>query len=156
MLTAADALKAKEEHASKFRIGNPVLEEMHDAGTRDVLGISDEDFIVYAHMVAPYEGEPPEDYRVLNFFVMDLVTQLAKSLEPVLAPLLLDYLRKEYGDGDLSELEQGIDDFIWESQTDYMPMVDPDSKTLHFDIELVLSMDSEEGDPDLDVPPDEA
>jgi hypothetical protein len=149
VLNSQEIAQAVAASTSTFSIGVPILLEMHDAGNRDVLGLSDEDFAVFAHMSAPYQGTPPEDPRVLNALVMDMVTEKMQTLEASLGQPLLNFLRKEYGDGDLSDFEEdGLKDFIWESQIDYVAMVDEDQKQVHFDIELTLVMESMSEEPE--------
>lgn len=134
----AESLKTLKENLT---IGDPTLEEIHDAGNREILGISEEDFVLYAHMSVTYEGDPGEDYRTLNAFVLDIVTDNLESFNTALSGPVHEYLKENYGDGDLSDLEDGLDDFIWESQIDFMPLLDPSNKKLYFDIELVLVLE---------------
>jgi len=138
----AESVKALE---GSFKIGDPSLEEIHDAGNREVLGLSDEDFTLYAHMSASYEGEPPEDIRVLNGLVLNIVSDNLDEFNTQLALPVTEYLKANYGDGDLSDITDGLEDFIWESQVDYLPMLDPENKRVYFDIEMLLVMEENKG-----------
>lgn len=144
MVNTEEMARDLKELKNNFFVGDPVLEEIHDADNRELLGLSDYDFTLFAHMSARYEGEPPESYRVLNAFILDMVTDHREDFNTDLAKPVIDYLNDHYSDGDLSELQDGIDDFIWESQIDYIPMLDPENKRIYFDIELILVMESTE------------
>lgn len=132
---------AKSVKESNFTIGDPALEEIHDAGNREVIGLSDEDFTLYAHMSSTYEGEPPESIRVLNSLVLDTVTANIDEFNKQLEGPVKEYLEKNYGDVDLTDLQDGLENFIWESQIDYLPMLDPENKKIYFDVELILVME---------------
>lgn len=145
MLSSQEVAQKVLETANTFTVGTPALMEMHDANNRDVIGLDDEDFAVFAHMSTDYKGTPPEDPRVLNSLIMDLVKAKKQVLEAVLLAPLYSFLRTEYGDGDLSDFDKGdVKDFIWESQIDYFVMVDEENGRVHFDIELVLDMETSE------------
>lgn len=141
MLNTKDIAAAIDEAKEEINLGDPVLEEIHDAGNRDLLGISEEDFALYAHMSTVYEGELPASYRVLNAIILDMVTDNLEAFNTTLSKPTHDYIKANYGDGDLSDLEEGLEDFIWESQIDFMSSIDAENKRIYFDIELVLSME---------------
>lgn len=156
MLSTNEIARKLEELKESFTLEQAVLDEIHDSGNREIMGISEEDFIIFAHMYLPYKGNIPEDYRVLNAFISDFVAKNRAALEEVLSEPVIEYLQRDYGDGDLSDITGGISDYFWEQQIDYLPMVDPDNQVIYFDIELNFVMESDEDDESEDTPPDEA
>ena len=129
-----------------FSISNVRLVGMHDADNKLMLALDEDDFTVYAHMIADFAGDPPENYRVLNSIVMDKVTGMLGVLTKELSSPLQKFIMDEYADvADITDvMEEGLDDFIWESQVDYMAMLDVESSHVYFDIELVLEMEKTE------------
>lgn len=142
MLKTSEIAKKVQECRESFKLGTPLVEEVHDSGNREIMGISEEDFVLFAAMSVPYQGEPPSDYRVLNAIISDMMASSYKDMETLLAKPVLTYLTLEYRDADYTELLNGLEDYIWEEQLDYTPMVDPDAKTVHFSIELTFQMES--------------
>jgi len=110
----------------------------------------DQDFSAYleiwANVKLSYEGIPPESYRVLNKMLQDWVDEHEKELKTQINPKLTDFLKENYKDIDLSDLNTDFDDYIWEDQVDYMPEIDEDSKEINFVLELVLEVDEDEAE----------
>jgi hypothetical protein len=142
--------------ASNFKLkdvkfeGFESLEETKVETTKD----SDEDMYaqldVWANMSISYEGEAPDTYRVLNATIMDWVEENDDDLKKVINPKLVPFLKGQYPDVDVSDLQQDFDDYIWEDQVDYMPDVDDEAKTIKFSIELVLDIEEPDDEDDGD------
>lgn len=98
---------------------------------------------IWADMVLSYEGDPPDSYRVLNAAIMDWVEEHDEDLKKVINPRLIPFIKGRYTDVDVSDLKEDFDDYIWEDQVDYMPVVDEDDKTIKFSLELVLDIEDE-------------
>jgi hypothetical protein len=90
-----------------------------------------------------YEGDLPDSYRVLNASIMDWVEEHEAELKKVINPKLVPFLKGQYPDVDVSDLQEDFDDYIWEDQVDYMPNPDEEAKTIKFSIELVLDIEDE-------------
>jgi len=99
---------------------------------------------VWAELILPYEGTPPESYRILNSMLMDWVDENEQELKKIINPELVAFLDGQYKDVDTSDLDQDFDDYIWEDQVDYMPIVDEDKKEITFTLELVLEIEEDE------------
>lgn len=143
MLTTKEIAEEVENNTYGFSIRKTEIGEIHDAGNRELLGLSEEDFTLFVEFEASYEGEPPEEIRVLNAFVSDFVTVNKEKLEKEIEEPLSLFLKKEYGDGDLSDFGQEGGDFIWESQIDFVPLINPDENKIHFNVELLLVLETE-------------
>lgn len=111
---------------------------------------------IWAKFRISYEGEPPESYRVLNGMIQDWVDDadgkidgekdIDYNLKKEVNPKLIAYLKENYKDIDVSDLDSDVDDYIWEDQVDYMPEVDEEKKQIEFVVELVLEVDENDED----------
>ena len=145
MLTISEMASLLEKATKQVSLTGVTVEEIHDSGNRESLGIVEEDFVLFAEVSAPFTGELPSEYRVLNALVSDYVTKNYKDIETLLFRPVLSFLNREYPDSDYTDLLGGMVDFVWEDQLDYTPMVDEENGRLRFSIELVLEMESREG-----------
>jgi hypothetical protein len=136
----------KEASEAKLTLGEPIIGDIHDSGNKEASGVEAEDFIMYAQVAVPCEGNIPEDHRVLNVIISDYMADKKSVLETSLQKPVLSFLVREYqGVADYSEVLNGMEDFIWEDQVDYLPLVDKTSNRIFFTIELLLEMDTQEG-----------
>lgn len=101
---------------------------------------------VWAKFTLKYDGEPPESYRTLNAMIMDWVDSNENRIRVLVNKQLIPFLKEQYKDIDVSDLDDKIDDYIWEDQVDYMPEVDEANRKITFVLELVLDIE----DKDLD------
>ena len=96
---------------------------------------------VWAKIRIKYEGDPPENYRVMNKMIMDWVEDNESELSKLINPELIAYLKDQYEDVNVDDLDKDLDDYIWEDQVDYYPDVDEDKKEIKFIVELVLDLE---------------
>lgn len=101
---------------------------------------------IWAHMSFEYSGEPPESYRVLNSMIMDSVDEFEPSIKKELNPKLKEFVKEKFPGIDAEDLDEDVDDYIWEDQVDYYPSIDPDEKRIHFMVELVLEIEDFENE----------
>lgn len=104
------------------------------------------DIEVWANISLKYDGEPPESYRVLNRMIQDWVDDNEDDLKKMINPKLSDFLKENYDDLDISDLDQDFDDYIWEDQVDYMPEIDEDQNKIEITVELVLEIEEKDED----------
>lgn len=102
------------------------------------------DIDVWANISLKYDGETPDSYRVLNRMIQDWVDDHEDELKKMINPKLSDFLKENYKDLDISDLDQDFDDYIWEDQVDYMPEIDKDKKKIDITVELVLEIEEDE------------
>ena len=146
ILSSEEIAKGVIETKQSIMLGPPIITEIHDSGNKEVLGISEDDFVLFAQIAIPYQGQIPEDYRVLNGISLDYVKDHFDELETEIYKPLMKFLTDEYSEADFTELLNGITNYIWEDQVDYVPLVDVDSNRIYITIELMLMM--EETNPD--------
>jgi hypothetical protein len=98
---------------------------------------------IWADMAIKYNGEPPDSYRVLNSMIMDWVDENENKLKLAININLREFLTSNYPDLDASDLNEDLDDYIWEDQVDYYPEIDEENSLIHFSLELVLDLEDE-------------
>lgn len=145
ILTISEMASLLEKATRQVSLTGVTVEEIHDSGNRESLGIVEEDFVLFAEVSTPFTGELPSEYRVLNALVSDYVAKNYKDIETLLFRPVLSFLNREYPDSDYTDLLGGMVDFVWEDQLDYTPMIDEENGRIRFSIELVLEMESREG-----------
>jgi hypothetical protein len=147
MLSYDEVYSALRDARTKVSFGEPVVAEVHDSGNKEVVGVEEEDFVVYVQVAIPYTGTIPENHRVLNALMSDYISSRAKNLEVMLNKPVLTFLSNEYkGVADFSDLLQGMEDYLWEDQVDYVPLVDAPNKKVYVTLELMLSMEQTENE----------
>lgn len=104
------------------------------------------DIEVWANISIKFDGVPPDSYRVLNRMIQDWVDDNEDELKKMINPKLSEFLKDNYKDLDISDLDQDFDDYIWEDQVDYMPDIDEDKKKIDITVELVLEIEEEDED----------
>lgn len=104
------------------------------------------DIDVWAKISIKFEGALPDSYRVLNRIIQDWVDDHDKDLKEMINPVLSDFLKDNYENLDVSDLDKDFDDYIWEDQVDYMPEVEEDKKKIQFTVELVLEVEEKDED----------
>jgi hypothetical protein len=104
------------------------------------------DIDVWANISLKFEGELPDSYRVLNRMIQDWVDDHEDELKKMINPKLSDFLKENYKDLDISDLDQDFDDYIWEDQVDYMPDIDKDKRKMDITVELVLEIEEKDED----------
>jgi len=143
MLTYPEIVKLLEDAKKKVKWGNPLVGEIHESGNKEVVGIDEEDFVLYVQLTVPFEGELPEDYRVINAMVSDFVSERKETLEEISHKPVLAYIIREYPGADSTELRDGLGEFLWEGQVDYIPLIDYENNLVYIVLELILAMESE-------------
>ena len=146
-MRSMEVMAAKEVHKGKgnFKLSNPQLVEVHDAGDYEISGIVLEGFDIYVSMTLDYAGTPPDNYRVLNGIVMDWVDDNLKELEQQLQPEVDAYFKRQYPNIDISEFDSSTEDFVWDQQVDYLTLVHEDERKVHFEVELVFNIEPVKG-----------
>lgn len=152
MLTIQEVFEAVKDAKKKVTWGKPLVGEIHESGNKEVAGIDEEDFVLYVQLTVPFEGDLPEDYRVLNALVSDFVSERKETLEEISHKPVLAYIVSEYPGADSTELRDGLGEFLWEGQVDYIPLIDYDNNIVYIVLELILAMESDE---DLEQDADE-
>ena len=152
-LSAVQAMKALSDANFKLT-SDAVFEGFEGISATSVDEISEESQEEYEDLVdqlelwavisIKYEGVPPESYRVLNSMLMDWIDDNETTLKKLVNPKLIPYLKQQYPDIDVSDLQDDFDDYIWEDQVDYMPDIDEEEKTITFTVELVLDIENED------------
>jgi len=104
------------------------------------------DIEVLSNLQLTYEGEPPESYRVLNGMLQDWVEDHKEDLRKVINPKLIPFLKEKYPNADMSDLNEDLDDYIWDEQVDYTPDIDEDKKLINFTVEINIDVESVEDD----------
>lgn len=146
VLVEAMAKKASEN----FKIGEASFArfEKIDIDEEKIQVDNEEDFSVdlevWAVISLEYTGNPPESYRVINRIVQSWVDDHDAELKKIINPKLKDFLKDNYSDIDLSDLDQDFDDYIWEDQVDYLPDIKEKDKKLEITVELVLDVEDAE------------
>lgn len=137
---AAENFKLKEVSFVEF--------EKVDIDEENSVENNDEEFSadieVWANLSIGYEGNPPDSYRVLNRMLQDWVDDHDEDIKKLVNPKLTEFLKENYDNIDVSDLNQDFDDYIWEDQVDYMPDIDEDKKEIRFTVELVLEIEETE------------
>jgi hypothetical protein len=137
-----EILKEVEDLKSKVSLKEFTIGEVHDSGNRDVIGIEDEDFVLFVQVAIPFQGELLEDHRVLNVLASDYVADKFKELNAAVNKPILAFLTREYQDvADYTEVLNGVEDLLWEEQVDYIPLVDKSGSTLFITLEIMLAME---------------
>jgi hypothetical protein len=139
---ASENFKLKD--ASFLGFENIKIDEENSVENNDEEFSADID--VWANISLKYDGEPPDSYRVLNRIVQDWVDDHDDELKKMINPKLSDFLKENYKDLDISDLDQDFDDYIWEDQVDYMPEIDKDKKKIDITVELVLEIEEKDDD----------
>jgi hypothetical protein len=80
--------------------------------------------------------------------LQDWVDDHDVDLKKMINPKLTAFLKDNYDDIDISDLNQDFDDYIWEDQVDYMPEIDEEAKKIQFSVELVLEIEEEDSESD--------
>jgi hypothetical protein len=130
----------RQIHASKsFKIADTFelqgFEDMTSEGLTDAEPVPDQ-LDVWATVKLSYTGEVPDSYKALNLIISDWVVNHEPTLTKMIHTSLLTFLAENYA-GHESEVNDE-DTAIWLDQLEYMPRVDPDTKTIIIEIELVL------------------
>lgn len=120
------------------------LKDIGDSITDSELEDLDTQIEAWAKLRIAYEGEPPENYRVLNSIIMDWVDDHDENLKKTINPELKAFLHDQYKNIDISHLDENFDDYIWEDQVDYMAEIDENNKEIKFVVELVLEVEETE------------
>ena len=128
----------KTANTSKFKILTPEFRELHD--TLNEEEFDGEHYDAYIQLSAKYEGEPPQNYRVLNSFIMDYVDENKQALEKLLVDDIVKHFSSEESPIDPTSFKDEAQDYLWEEQVDYMPQVDEENKVIYFGVELVLAL----------------
>lgn len=149
MKTTLVEIMAKKA-ADNFKIGKAsfVRFEKIDIDEQKIQIDSDEDFSadieVWALVSLDYTGTPPNGYRVLNRIIQDWVDDHESELKKIINPKLSSFLKENYQDIDISDLNEDFDDYIWEDQVDYLPDVKEKENKIEVTIELVLDIEDDE------------
>jgi len=98
---------------------------------------------IWARVKIPYEGNPPESYKVLNLMIGDWVEKNLHKLTSDIHTRLKAHFNEHYPESDSSELDQVDDTAIWTDQLDFMPDINEDQNEILIDIELVLHGESD-------------
>ena len=101
---------------------------------------------IWANLSIDYTGTPPDSYRVLNKMLQDWVDDNESEIKKLVNPKLIPFLKDNYKDIDVSDLNDNDDDYIWEDQVDYMPDIDEDKKKISFVVEMVLEVSEEDNE----------
>jgi hypothetical protein len=134
--------EALQSSRDALKLGEPIVGDIHDSGNKEIAGIEPDDFVVYAQVAVPFTGKPPEDHRVLNALMSDYVSEKKKDLEGLLHKPVLSFIVREYqNDADYSEILNGMDDYLWDEQVDYIPLLDVKNSRIFITIELMLAME---------------
>jgi len=139
---AADKFKLKDVRFDGF--DSIDLKDVGDSITDPDLENLESQIEVWAKLVINYEGEPPENYRLLNSIIMDWVDDHDADLKKVINPELKAFLNGQYKNIDISHLDEKFDDYVWEDQVDYMADLDEENKEIKFIVELVLEIEETE------------
>jgi len=110
---------------------------------------------IWADMSIKYTGVLPDSYRVLNALIMDWVDENENKLKLAININLKEFLTNNYSDLDISDLDENLDDYIWEDQVDYYPEIDEENSLIHFSLELVLDLEDESENNEEDEDNDE-
>jgi hypothetical protein len=150
--SAVDFMAKKAAENFKLNEVSFVGFEKVDIDEQNSVENNDEDFSadieVWANLSIEYAGNPPDSYRVLNRMLQDWVDDHDGDIKKLVNPKLIDFLKENYENLDVSDLNQDFDDYIWEDQVDYMPDIDEDKKKIQFTVELVLEIEEQEDDED--------
>jgi len=142
----------KRMAAEHFKLGNLQFDGFDKIDTTEVTDSTEygeelqAQLDIWADFRLTYTGTPPESYRVLNSMVMDYVDEHEEEFKAAINPQIVAFVKSQYQDVDLSEVDDKVDDFIWEDQVDYMIEIDEDNNEILFTLELV--MDVEETEPE--------
>jgi hypothetical protein len=133
--------------ADNFKIGKAsfVCFEKIDIDEQKIQIDKDEDFSanieVWALISLEYSGIPPNSYRVINRIIQDWVDEHESELKKIINPKLGSFLKDNYQDIDVSDLNADFDDYIWEDQVDYLPEIKEKDHKIEITIELVLDVE---------------
>lgn len=136
--------------AENFKLGKVsfVRFEKMDINEQKVQVEGEEDFSadieVWAVVSFDYTGTPPDSYRVMNRIIQDWVDDHDAELKKIINPKLSSFLKDNYHDIDISDLNEDFDDYIWEDQVDYLPDVKEKDHKIEVTIELVLDIEDDE------------
>ena len=101
---------------------------------------------IWTEFELKYAGELPESYRTLNAIIGDWVEENVDDLTKKLHPPLIKFLKKEYPESDLVDIEEGFEESpIWTDQADYMPRGKEGEKKISIEVDLVLEHEPHEG-----------
>lgn len=139
----------KKVASKNFKLSDLEFSGFDKVGFEEKIEIAPEeeysaDIELWADLSLKYEGTPPDSYRVLNGMIQDWVDDNEDEIKKLVNPNLITFLKEQYKEIDLSELDENFDDFIWEDQVDYMVQVDEKSGRVKFTVELVLEVEEEE------------
>ena len=96
------------------------------------------DLEVYAKIRIPWSGDPPESNRILNILIADWVDKNLNQLTKVIHENLKGHITEKHPGAEHEGLDQTEDTAVWTDQSEYMPDVDEDKKTMDVELELVL------------------
>jgi len=136
--------------SENFKLGKPsfVRFDKIDIDEQKVQVKDGEDFSadieVWAVISLDYTGMPPESYRVINRIIQDWVDDHDSELKKIINPKLSSFLKDNYQDIDISDLNEDFDDYIWEDQVDYLPDIKEKEHKIEVTIELVLDVEDDE------------
>lgn len=131
--------------AKKFKIKDDAefieFNDVSDAGVTEDDPIPDQ-MEIWSAVKIWYEGEIPESYKSLNLIIGDWVEQHEEKLTKMIHNELKRHFKEKYPNTDASELdEEGEASSIWLDQLDYMPLDNPNEKSMVIEIELVMDVE---------------
>lgn len=142
----------KKLAAQNFNLGEVQFNGFDEIKQTSLVNISDENgdttnqLDIWADMSIKFKGMYPDSYRVLNAMIMDWVDENEDKIKKVINSKLKEFLRTNYPDIDVSDVDEDFDDYIWEDQVDYYPEIDEENGVIHFSLELVLDLEDEDID----------
>lgn len=96
---------------------------------------------ILANFSLKYKGTVPDSYRVINGMIQDWVDDNIDEIKEKMNPKLITFLKDQYREIDLSELDKDLDNFIWDEQVDYFPEIDEKNSAISFCLELAVEVE---------------
>lgn len=96
---------------------------------------------IWAAIKLNYSGKVPTTYKALNLTIWDWIEEHEEELNKVVIGELKGHFKEKYPESDTEELDNG-DSVIWKDQLDYMPRINPDTKEMIIEVELVLDTEA--------------